>query len=152
MIAKVNDREAILKQMSVDVGLMFAIKQISGESENDIISHFYELGVKLFKDSVERKRKTRKMPRTCDRTIKLLYKETKLQVKFRVYAWLDFAGYTSGDKVNIYMFLSWPLDVKIISGLDVEQMLVESGLGFSNSPLFVVEEPEQKLYKCLKSK
>jgi hypothetical protein len=151
IIAKVLDKDVVFKQFIYNESVMYALKCISGDSENDILNYFYDLGIKLFTDSVSKKR----IPRQCQRVVNLFYKETQLQVKFEVhtgyftnhYAWRE-----SSNEVDMTMTLSFPSITGWISGSRIVNSTAEVGLGLSDEQAITIEKPQEKLYKCLKKK
>lgn len=151
MIAKVLDREVHLERFSINNSLIFALKSMSGDKENDIVTYFYELGIKLFNDAVSKK----KVPNRVQRVIKTFYKDTQLQVKFEVSSgYLQTQGPydTLTRHVGLHMSLTYPNDVRTLSGKDIETMFAEAGLGLGDGQVTTVNKPEEKLYRCLRKK
>jgi hypothetical protein len=112
-----------------------------------LVTYFYELGIKLFNDSISRK----KIPQQCNRVVKTFYKNTQLQVKFEVYARIKGWNYmTNEGPIKLRMTLNFPNDTRTISGKDIDAMFAESALGLSDEQVVTFEKPKEKLYKCLK--
>ena len=146
MIAIVKDKEVTLDEFKINNSLIFALKKLSGDSENDIIKYFYELGIPLFNDVVRRK----KLPSRCDRKIKTFYKDTDVQVKFEVWSSYFDSNYEwQKGKISLRMNISFPQDSLHIDGQKISDMLSETGLGLNDEQVTVVERPQEKLYKCL---
>jgi hypothetical protein len=147
MITKVKDRPVRLNHFKVNDALLFALKTISNDSENDIITHFYEIGVKLFLDSISKKR----LPQRCNRTVSVPYKETNIQVKFDVWSsYLDSDQYMTKDVISLSMEMKFAQEIRHISGDAIEAMLAEVGLNLSDQQVVEVKKPQTKLYRCLK--
>ncbi len=147
MIARVNDKPVVMGQFKFNHSLVFALKSITGDSENDIIKYFYELGIQLFNDVIRRK----KLPQRCDRKVKTFYKNTNMQVKLEVWSSYFNSEYEyAKDKVTLHMALSFPNDIRVLEGNQVSDMLSETGLGLSDEQVTLVEKPEEKLYRCLR--
>lgn len=150
MIRKAFGREVVFEQFTLNESLIFALKSISGDTENDIISYFYDLGAKLLSDSVNRK----KMPQQCNRVIKTFYKDTQLHVRFEVFArfkhWRYESDNNSGEPIKVLMELTFPNDSKYLKGSDIDSMFTETGLGLNDDQVVIINKPQEKLYKCLK--
>lgn len=147
MFAKVNGKEVVLEQFRMSESLIYALKSISKDSENDIVTYFYNIGLQLFNDVISRKR----LPQRCDRKVKLFYKETGIQVRFDVWS-SYFASDWDGSKVRLHMTLSSPQDMRVLTGADVANMMTEIGLGLSDNQVTTIEKPQEKTYKCLTKK
>jgi hypothetical protein len=147
MITEISGIPVKLNQFKVNDTLLFALKKLSGDSENDIITHFYEIGVKLFLDCIRRKR----LPQRCNRTVSIFYKDTNLHVKFDVWS-----GYLHDNvwhykaSIDLNMEIKFAQEIRHISGDAIEAMLAETGLNLSDEQVVEIEKPKNKLYKCLK--
>jgi hypothetical protein len=149
MIQKVNGREVKFSAFTVNESIFFALKKISGDSENEIISYFYELGMQLFNDSISKRR----IPNLCQRIVKVFYKDTELQVKFEVYARIrPWSNSNTTDPISLTMDLTCPNIKKTLSGNAINDMFSEVGLGLGDTQVIDIKKPEEKLYKCLRSK
>lgn len=142
MITRVNHRDVVLESFKMNHSLMYAIKSLSGDSENQIVAYFYELGIQLFNDCISRK----KLPLRCNRSIKSFYKDTKVQVKFEI--WSTYFNSSYSRTIDLRMAINYPKQNLELSGDQVTAMLEETGLGLSDAQVTVVDKPEEKFYRC----
>jgi len=146
-VAKVNNRPVIFKSLQISNSLMYAIKAISGDSENDIVTYFYNMGISLFNDVIGK----RKIPMRCNRTVKILYKNTDLCVKFDVWStYFSSKHYSYSSEIQLTMSVACIAnDYLYINGAKMDAMLAETGLGISSVPVIEARKPEEKKYRCL---
>lgn len=137
-------KPVVFQSFRFNESLLYAIKTISGDSENEVFSYFYNLGDKLFKDCISRA----KLPKSCNRRVKIFYKDTNIQVRFDV--WSNEFESKWSDKVILYMSVSFPSTIKTIEGTSIENMLTETGLGLSDEQFLSLEKPSEEKYKCLR--
>jgi hypothetical protein len=146
VIAKVEGKDVELGQFSFNKSILYAIKTITGDKENEILSYFYDIGIQLFQDAISRKR----LPQRCDRKVKIFYKNSNFQVRFEVIS--NYFKSTYNDKVILSMYASCPQDNICIDGKDFSQAISEAGLGLSDQQVAIAYKPEEKLYRCLTKK
>lgn len=147
MIIKVNNIPVELNFFKVNDALLFALKTISSNSENEIITYFYEIGIKLFLDSISRK----KLPQRCNRTVSVPYKDTNIQVKFDVWSsYFPNNNLVTKDHISLNMEMKFAQETRHIPGYIIEAMLAEVGLDLNDQQVVEVQKPTSKLYKCLK--
>ena len=146
MYVDVLGKNVALRRFEINKHAVYAIKKITGDKENEIVSYFYEMGMKLFNDSISRKR----IPQRCMRKVLVYYKDTDLQLRFDV--WSDFfrSRYSTDDNVGLNMSLTFPNDRYTLVGKNVLAMIAESGLSLDDSQIVEIAKPEEKVYKCLK--
>lgn len=145
IVAKIGERDVEFHGLSLSEPLLFALKSVSKDSENEIISYYVELGLKLFRDAISRK----KLPQKVNRVTNILYKDTKIISKFEVYtSYLD-SEYSISKNIILYMKLSNVNTYIDISGSKIESMMVESGLDLNNSQVVNIEAPREKKYRCM---
>lgn len=147
-IATVNGNDVLFKSFTLTESLLYVIKKVSNEKENDIISYFYEMGIKLFNDCISRKT----LPMRCNRTVKVFYKNTDIYVKFGVYS--DYfsrkTSFGGSRETGLYMFLDHPRDSRItIYGKDINDSITENLLDLSDEQVLKAKKPQQKKYKCM---
>lgn len=134
-----------LDSISFNESLLYALSRVSGDSENEITTYFYNLGMTLFNDCISRK----KLPKRCNRKVKIFYKDTSLFIAFTV--WSDFFASRYSDTISIRMEVTVPQSFKRVYGRDVEDMLMETGLQIGESPIMEISAPQSEVYKCLKN-
>lgn len=140
-ILKLNDgRPVHFKTFRVNTNLLFSLKTISGDSESEIISYFYDIGLTLLKDAINRGNSK------CQRVVKINYKEHLIQVRFEVTGF--FMSHINNVEVNMY--LNNCGECVSIGGEAIIASIVERDLGLAESNPIVVEAPPKKLFKCLK--
>lgn len=145
-IAEVLDKDVVFGSFYFNKSLLYAIKTVTGDSENEILSYFYNIGIKLFEDAISKKR----LPQRCDRKVKLFYKNSNFQVRFEVISTFFRSKYN--NQIALSMYASFPQENIYISGRDFAEIIAETGLGLSDQQVVSVEKPEEKLYKCLTKK
>lgn len=148
-IGSVNYKPVQLGLMKISNSLLYAVKTISGDSENEIITYFYNLGVSLFNDAISR----RKLPQRCNRTVKLMYKNTSLGFKLDVWSSYFNHKWYSGEKIQVNITVGHIVsDWRQINSKDLNNMLSETGLGLNDEPVIDARKPISKTYKCLANK
>ena len=146
---KDKDMPVNLSFMRINESLLFALHQISGDSENDIMTHFYNMGLELFMDSVSRKR----LPQRCYRRVKIFYKNTPILVSFTVwssYFNIDSKLLLNDKKIDLYVEATFTSSYKRVLGDQMSDMLTEVGLGIGNTSVLSADKPSEQLYKCLR--
>jgi len=145
-IAEVEGKNVELAQFSFNKSMLYAIKTVTGDKENEILSYFYDIGIQLFQDVISKK----KLPQRCDRKVKIFYKDSNFQVRFEVIS--TFFRSTYNNKIALSMYASYPQENIRIDGKDFSQAISEVGLGLSDQQVAVASKPEEKLYRCLTKK
>lgn len=148
-IAKVNDKPVELELFKISNSLVFALKSISGDSENEIITYFYNIGITLLNDVLSKK----KLPMRCNRSVKVMYKDTNMLVRLDVWTSFFASKYQSTNKISLYMTANNVVtDLMRIDKQAMSNMLAETGLGLSDNPVLEINKPDEKVYKCLQKK
>jgi len=147
VLAIVDDKPVVFKSFIYSESLLYALKALSGDSENDIINYFYEIGIKLFLDSISKK----KRPKRTMRAIKLFYKQTNLMAKFEVHTGFYAATYDT-NIVSLTMELKFLSDMRHISGSQLLGTLTEVNLLLSDAQIVNIEKPSENVYKCMKQR
>jgi len=142
-IAEVEGKDVELAQFIFNKNMLYVIKTITGDKENEILSYFYDIGIQLFQDVISRK----SLPQRCDRKVKIYYKNSNFQVKFEVIS--SFFKSTYNNKITLSMYASCPQENIYINGKDFSQVISEVGLGLSDQQVTVASKPKEKLYRCL---
>lgn len=150
MLSDVLGKKVKLDEISINQSLVYAIKTLSGDSENEIIEFYYNLGVKLFIDCVSRKT----IPQKCNRVVKLFYKNTSLNTRFEVRSTFFRSMYTGHDpkEVKVYMDITFPNDKLILDGQKIIDSINDNTMGFTEDQCVNLEKPREKVYKCLTKK
>lgn len=150
----INGRDVKFQNFSVDKSLLYVIKEVSKDTETQILSYFYDIGMKLFNDVATKS----KLPQRCNRTVKVFYKDTDVFVKFDVYSSFfnktrKYDYYSPNDNILIYMTLAYPRSAHVnISGQELENIITEKGLGLSDEEMSKADKPSQKKYRCMVEK
>ena len=143
VIATVAEKPVTFGQFKFNNSLMYAIKSVSGDSENEIVAYFYEMAIQLFNDCINRKT----LPQRCNRTVKVFYKNTDFQVKFEV--WTNYFKSSYNNTIHINMALGYPGDYTTIDGQKIDSTLFETSIGLTDEQVTVVKKPKEKTYRCL---
>lgn len=148
-VGVVNDRNVNFTHMYLKENLMYVLKVITGESDNQIISHLYNLGIEAFNDAVSKKR----IPQFCNRKIKVNYKNTGVCVSLNVQStWLKDSKYSGGRDVDLWMDVGFDSTTRKVDAEAVSVMFAETGLGLADTPVFESRAPIEKKYKFQKQK
>jgi hypothetical protein len=135
--------------MFLKENLMYVLKVVSGDSDNQIISHLYNLGIEAFNDAVSKKR----IPRFCNRKIKVNYKNTGVCVSLSVQStWLKDEHYRTGRDVDLWMDVGFDSTSRKVDAEAVSAMFAETGLGLADTPVFESRAPKEKKYRFQKQK
>lgn len=139
-------RPVMFDHFNFNESLLYAIKTISGDSENEVFSYFYNIGDKLFKDCISRT----KLPKSCNRKVEIFYKDTNILVRFDVWSTYFNSTFYSDDKIHLFMSVNYPNNMRKISGSHIENMITETGLGLSDEQVLSLQKPSEEKYKCLR--
>lgn len=146
-LMKVNGKSVRFGSFRLSNNLLYILKSASKDSENDIITYFYNMGLTLFTDVTNRK----KLPLRCSRVVKVFYKNTGVCVKFEV--WSSYFKSNFSKAIEVSMSLSHMVgDWRHINRESMDAMLSETSLGLSDEPVIRARPPQIKLYKCLEEK
>jgi hypothetical protein len=150
IITSVKGKNVALQNCQISNNLIYAIKGISKDTENEIVSYIYTIAVELLNDALNRAR----LPSRVNRTVTVMYKNTDLCIKIAVWSsYLD-SKYEHGSKnIGFYIQVSpYSSDYINIKPQEIDTILAENALGLSNDQVIVAQKPKLKLYKCLKKK
>ena len=146
-IDKVNGKSVKLDALRISNSLMYVLKSLSGDSENDIVTYFYEMGISMFNDAVSKKR----LPQRCTRKVKIFYKNTGVCVKFEVWSSYFNSVYNSGRDINVHMSAGHIVNDWVqIRGDKIDNMLSETGLGLGDDLVVKANRPVEKKYRFQK--
>lgn len=152
ILTTINKRAVVLNSLTISNSLLYYIKTIFGESENEIISHMYSVGIGIFNDYVE-KNKNRKNDRGCGRAVNVCYKDSDISFRLAVYSGSLNSRYANDNPIKVSIHIGHiKADDLVIDGGDIENMLCESALNLTNDQLLVANKPKQKIYRFMKNK
>ena len=146
-ICIVKNRPIELYSFKINSGFIFALKSITNESENDIVSYFTDLGIRILNDCFSK----RYPPRRCLREVVLLYKQTNMPFRLEVWtSYLSYDGFSSkNDPARAYISVSFPKESTTIPGKEVLDMIAERGLSLCDDQLLTATKPIEKTYRFL---
>ena len=146
-LMRINGKSVVFGGFRLSNNLLYILKSISRDSENDIVTYFYNMGLTLFIDVTNRK----KLPLRCSRVVKVFYKNTGVCVKFEV--WSSYFKSDFSKTIEVSMSLSHIVgDWRHINRNNMDTMLSETSLGLSDEPVLRAKTPQMKLYKCLEER
>ncbi len=140
-----DGRKVILAGFAFNKNIMYALIQQTGDTDGDVIAHFFEVGMKLFHDCVQRG-----VAEQCKRMVRFYYKQCPLQVQLTVESTPLQGKYVDMRMpIKLVMDLKSPSKMVKLSGDKVGHMLAERGLTLGSGSVVTLEKEEDKLYKVL---
>jgi hypothetical protein len=150
IITSIKGKNIVLKNYQISNNLLYAIKSISKDTENEIISYIYSIAVELLNDVLKRA----KLPSRVNRTVTVMYKNTDLCIKIATWSsYFDQKYHFGSENMGFYIQAApYSIDYVSIEPQQIDTILAENALGLSNDQVIVAQKPKLKLYKCLKKK